>query len=273
MTTHALHDGHVRRRLGLWRLLARVSRALPGKFSVDTPRPTLDELLTPSRWQRKVGNPELKKALGYVQGAIAEAQRVLAVPPDSLSLRTNKVKARLRDVLDQPVHSLTIDAAWELSGQVRALLPLLANGDYVAASSTTRRNERRTSPAGTAGTQHFGKDELVRMRSNYRRRQPFVQDVFDVTLVIYALIRLDRGDRRDALRLRAELHSWLEVRGLEARANVVGTIHERYEAGAVTELDGPRARDFTTAANAARRRHQPMRTPGPRKGSPYETSA
>ena len=81
----------------------------------------------------------------------------------------------------------------------------------------------------------------------------FVQDVFDVTLAIYALIRLDRGDKREALRLRAELHSWLEVRGVEARANVVGTIHERYEAGAVTELDGPRARDFTTAANAARR--------------------
>jgi hypothetical protein len=79
----------------------------------------------------------------------------------------------------------------------------------------------------------------------------FVQDVFDVTLAIYALIRLDRGDRRDALRLRAELHSWLEVRGVEARANVVGTIHERYEAGAVSELDGPRARDFTTAATAA----------------------
>jgi len=79
----------------------------------------------------------------------------------------------------------------------------------------------------------------------------FVQDVFDVTLAIYALIRLDRGDRRDALRLRAELHSWLEVRGVEARTNVVGTIHERYAAGAVTELDGPRARDFTTAANAA----------------------
>jgi hypothetical protein len=76
----------------------------------------------------------------------------------------------------------------------------------------------------------------------------FVQDVFGVTLAIYALIRLDRGDRRDALRLRAELHSWLEVRGVEARANVVGTIHERYEAGAVRELDGPRARDFTTAA-------------------------
>ena len=72
-----------------------------------------------------------------------------------------------------------------------------------------------------------------------------------MTLAIYALIRLDRGDRCDALRLRAKLHSWLEVRGAEARANVVGTIHERYQAVALTELDGPRAHDFTTAANAA----------------------
>src|SRR4029453_10012940 len=67
----------------------------------------------------------------------------------------------------------------------------------------------------------------------------FVQDAFAVTLPTYALSRLDRGDRRDALRLRAELHSWLEVRGVEARANVVGTIHERYEARAATGPDGP----------------------------------
>ena len=75
-----------------------------------------------------------------------------------------------------------------------------------------------------------------------------------MTLAIYALIRLDRGDRCDALRLRAKLHSWLEVRGAEARANVVGTIHERYQAVALTELDGPRAHDFTTAAKEARSR-------------------
>jgi hypothetical protein len=79
----------------------------------------------------------------------------------------------------------------------------------------------------------------------------FVQDVFDVTLAIYALIRLDRGDKRKALRLRADLHSWLEVREFKAEANVVGTIHERYQAGGVTELDGERAGDFTTAAHAA----------------------
>ncbi len=78
----------------------------------------------------------------------------------------------------------------------------------------------------------------------------FVQDVFDVTLAIYALIRLDRGDRRDALRLRAELHSWLEVRGVEARANVVGRrrvrgLRERAVAGlgALLLIYYTRARD------------------------------
>jgi hypothetical protein len=172
MSTHAIHDGHVQRRHGLRRLLARVSLVLAGRSSIDSPRPTLEELLTPSRWQRKVGNPELKKALGYLQGAIADAQRVLAVPPDSLSLRTNKIKARLRDVLDQSVHLLTIDTAWELCGQVKALLPLLANGDYVAAQLDYEAQRAKDTSRWHGWKQHFGKDELVQMRSNYRRRQP-----------------------------------------------------------------------------------------------------
>jgi hypothetical protein len=81
----------------------------------------------------------------------------------------------------------------------------------------------------------------------------FVQDLFDVTLAIYALIRLDRGDRRDALRLRADpdLHSWLEVPGVEARANVVGTIHERYEARRRQGVGRPARPRLQTAANAA----------------------
>lgn len=65
------------------RLWARIAHAHGAKSSAAVLRPTLDELLAPSRWQRKVGSPELKKALGYLQGAIADARRLLAVPPDS----------------------------------------------------------------------------------------------------------------------------------------------------------------------------------------------
>src|SRR5262245_32245020 len=103
MSTHTLHGG-VPARGGLRRFFARVSHAL-AMTSADAPGPTLDELLAPSRWHRKAGSPELKKALGYLQGAIADARRLLAVPPDSLSLRTPELEARLRDVLDQPVKS------------------------------------------------------------------------------------------------------------------------------------------------------------------------
>lgn len=75
------------------------------------------------------------------------------------------------------------------------------------------------------------------------------QEVFDVTLALYALIRLDRGAPR--MGLRATQHSWLEARGVEARENVVGTVHARYGAGGVTEVDGALARDFVAAARAA----------------------
>lgn len=172
MSTHALHEGRVLRRRRLRQLLARVSRAPARKSSVDTPRPTLDELLAPLRWQRNVRSPELKKALGYLQGAIADARRLLAVPPDSLSLRTDEIEARFRDVLDHPVESLTIDSTWELCGQVKAMLPLLANGDYLAAQLDYEAQRAKDSSRWHGWNHHFGKDELSQMRSNYRKRQP-----------------------------------------------------------------------------------------------------
>ena len=72
MSTHTLYRGRVARQTRFRQLLARLSRALARReLSADAPRPTLDELLAPSRWQRKVGSPELKKALGYLQSSIA----------------------------------------------------------------------------------------------------------------------------------------------------------------------------------------------------------
>ena len=143
-----------------------------GARTADISPATLDELLAPPRWQRNVGSPELKKALGYLQGAIADARRLLAVPPDSLSLRTDEIEARFRDVLDQPVDSLTIDSAWELYGQVKAMLPLLANGDYIAAQLDYEAQRVKDGSRWHGWNQHFGKDELAQMRSNYRKRQP-----------------------------------------------------------------------------------------------------
>ena len=154
------------------RLWARIAHTHGAKPSAAVPRPTLEELLAPSCWQRKVGSPELKKALGYLQGAIADARRLLAVAPDSLSLRTAEIEARFRDVLDQPVKTLTIDSAWELCGQIKAMLPLLANGDYMAAQLDYEAQRAKDKSRWHGWNQHFGKDELAQMRSNYGKRQP-----------------------------------------------------------------------------------------------------
>lgn len=171
MSTQTLHGGPAPTQRGPRHLLARMADAL-GARTADISPATLDELLAPARWQRNVGSPELKKALGYLQGAVADARRLLAVPPDSLSLRTDAIEARFRDVLDQPVDSLTIDSAWELYGQVKAMLPLLANGDYIAAQLDYEAQRVKDGSRWHGWNQHFGKDELAQMRSNYRKRQP-----------------------------------------------------------------------------------------------------
>jgi hypothetical protein len=138
----------------------------------DAPPPTLEQLLASARWRRDTRDPELKKALGYVQAALGEVRRVLALPPDDLSLRNAEIAARLRDVLDQPVGSLRIDSAWELYSEVKSILPFLGNGDYVA-SQLDHEAERLNDPSRWhPWTLHFSGAELERLRANYERPEP-----------------------------------------------------------------------------------------------------
>jgi hypothetical protein len=76
------------------------------------------------------------------------------------------------------------------------------------------------------------------------------QDMFDVTLAIDALVRLEAGEDRLALSRRATIQWWLEAREVEARANVIGTVHARYRLGNF-EVDGKAGRNFAAAAKAA----------------------
>jgi hypothetical protein len=138
----------------------------------EAPPPTLEELLSSARWRRNVRNPELKKALGYVQATLGEIRRLLAQPEDELSLRTPQVLHRLRDALDQPVESLRIDSAWELYSEVKAMLPLLGNADYVASHLDHEAERVKDSSRWHPWTSHFSADELRRLRENYERVEP-----------------------------------------------------------------------------------------------------
>lgn len=148
---------------GVW---ARLTRR------TDVPQATLEELLAAARWRRHTRNPELKKALGYLQAAIGEVRRLLSQPKDTVSLRTSDVLDRLRDVLDVPVESLRIDSAWELYSELKAMQPLLANADYVASQLDHEAERLKDGSRWEPWTRHFGDDDLARLRDNYEQEEP-----------------------------------------------------------------------------------------------------
>jgi hypothetical protein len=131
------------------------------------PPATLDELLAADRWRRNARDPELNKALGYVRATVAEIRRLLALPSDELSLCTPEIKARLRDTLDQPVGSLTIDSAWDLYTDLKGMLPFLGNADDVAARLDYEAERGNDASRWHPWTQHFSAEELQRLRENY----------------------------------------------------------------------------------------------------------
>jgi len=154
---------HMAQALGDSRRWPRVRR----RDAPQRPPATLEELLAADRWLRQARDPELNKALGYVRAAVAEIRRVLALPSDELSLCTPEIKARLRDTLDQPVGSLTIDSAWELYTDLKGMLPFLGNSADVA-SRLDHEAERGTDTSRWhPWSQHFSADELQRLRENY----------------------------------------------------------------------------------------------------------
>jgi hypothetical protein len=152
--------------VGAPRIWARLTR------HEEAPPPTLDELLTAARWRRHVRNPELKKALGYLQATVGEVRRLLALQPDNLTLCTPEVKARLRDLLDQPVALLRIDSAWELYSELKGMLPALGNTDYVASQLDHEAERGKDASRWHPWTRHFSAEELQRLRDNYERPDP-----------------------------------------------------------------------------------------------------
>jgi len=142
------------------------------RAAAPQPPATLDALLKAERWRRNARDPELNKALGYVRAAVAEIRRVLALPSDELSLCTQEIKARLRDTLDQPVESLTIDSAWELYTELKGMLPFLGNGDDVASRLDHEAERGNDATRWHPWTQHFSSEELERLRRNYDSATP-----------------------------------------------------------------------------------------------------
>lgn len=110
----------------LRRRLTRNSRPTNGKSL------TLDELLASEHWRReRPAGPELKQALGFIHAELEQTRRLLALPPDPLSLRSSAIRDELRSLLRGDVECLSIDGAWELCGALKRINLYLGDASYV----------------------------------------------------------------------------------------------------------------------------------------------
>jgi len=82
-------------------------------------------------WERRRRNPELAKALAFVQRYLAEARNLLDLDDDHAPLRTADAGERLRDLLGRDVDKLSIDGAWELANELKRELLVVADVPYV----------------------------------------------------------------------------------------------------------------------------------------------
>jgi hypothetical protein len=81
-------------------------------------------------WRRRQ-NPELTKAVAYVQKYVAEARDLLDLDAERAPLQTANVRERLTELTRRDVRKLSIDAAWELANELKRQLLLVGDTSYV----------------------------------------------------------------------------------------------------------------------------------------------
>lgn len=81
--------------------------------------------------RRRRRNPELAKAVAYVQKYVAQARDLLDLDAALTPLRTANSRQRLEELTRIDVGNLTIDGAWELANELKRELLLAGDASYV----------------------------------------------------------------------------------------------------------------------------------------------
>jgi hypothetical protein len=105
-----------------------VKSFLAGRAAGDAP--PVDPFL-PAYWEPRRPNPELAKALAFVQRYVAEARVLLDLDNEAAPFRPTDVCRRLRELLTRDVGKLSIDSAWELANELKRELLVLGDVPYV----------------------------------------------------------------------------------------------------------------------------------------------
>jgi hypothetical protein len=87
--------------------------------------------LVRSYWDREKRNPELAKALAYVQRYSAEARSLRDLTDEDAPLRTAQARERVDALLSRDLDKISIDAAWELANELKRELLVLGDVPYV----------------------------------------------------------------------------------------------------------------------------------------------
>jgi hypothetical protein len=136
----------------------------------------LAELLAPERWAplHRV-DPELRKALGVIQGHLSETRRLLAVAKASAPLRDTAALRELTSLVRRDVATLDIDSAWDLAGALKRLNLRFADCEFV--NSRLEYEERRATARQWHGwNTHFDADELVALLKVFAFRTATLAD-------------------------------------------------------------------------------------------------
>jgi hypothetical protein len=180
--------------------------ALPGwRSGRAAPRAKPDVGVVPGyRWRRS-DRPELRKALSYVQGRVAEARSLLDidVPAAQAPLRTSEACERVRELIDRGAAAHSIDSAWELANQLKREVLLIGDTSYVWAQLDYELERDKKPSRWHRWSDHFPRTKLQKLIA--ARRKGVVDPVLhaDAVRSLWKLYEL-RAEAGLERRVRAE---------------------------------------------------------------------
>lgn len=154
----------------------------------------------PRYWDRRRQDPELSKALAYVQRYVAEARNLLDLTDEQAPLRPADIRTRLHALLSRDVAKLTIDAAWELANELKRELLVLGDVPYVWAQLDYEAERDKKANKWHGWSDHFAASKL---RSLIAARDEG---------------RVDRAIHLEAVRSLRKIYELRAEQGIERRA-------------------------------------------------------
>jgi hypothetical protein len=129
---------------------------------VSQPEPRLEQLLAVERWRPTRVEPELRKALAYVEQVVTEARQRIVATTLAAPTGMDAVKNELRELLRGDCTS--IDDAWELYTALKKALVLIRDPSYLGMLLEREAVRNLATDKWHRWADHFPLAELAKLR-------------------------------------------------------------------------------------------------------------